>query len=152
MDITEFLSPDQTYVEQASASKAALLSQLASRAAAVIAVPADQIAAALIKRESLGTTGMGEGVALPHARFQLLQKPFGMLVKLNKPVDFDAIDRQPVDLIFVLLLPETSEASPLGALALAARRLRSPDVVARLRRARSPHDLFHAISSVPDVR
>jgi PTS system nitrogen regulatory IIA component len=145
MEVTEFLTPDATYVEESCSGKLALLTELACRAAARLAIPADEIAAALIKREGLGTTGMGERIALPHARFQALKKAFGMLVKLNRPVDFDAIDRLPVDVIFVLLLPETLDSSPLGALAMVARRLRSPHVIARIRDAHNSRQLYDAV-------
>jgi PTS system nitrogen regulatory IIA component len=120
MEVTEFLTLDATYVEESCSGKLALLTELACRAAARLAIPADEIAAALIKREGLGTTGMGERIALPHASFQKLRKPFGLLVKLNKPVYFDAIDGRPVDIVFVLLLPVTSEAPSLSTQRLLA--------------------------------
>jgi PTS system nitrogen regulatory IIA component len=145
MLVAEFLSPDETFVEVGASSKLALLTKLASRAAAKVAIPADQIAAALIKREGLGTTGMGEGVAIPHARFQTVRKPFGLLVKLNKPVDFDAIDGRPVDVVFALLLPEKAEGGPVGVLATVARKLRSAAVLARVRNAQSRSELYDAI-------
>jgi PTS system nitrogen regulatory IIA component len=144
MDIAEFLSPDDT-IERQPQDKQHLLSDLASLAAKKVAMPADQIAAALIKREALGSTGMGHGAAIPHARFHELRKPLGIFVKLRWPIDFDAIDGKPVDLVFALLLPEKAESGPLSALAAVARKLRSPDALASLRKAKDRQELFKAI-------
>lgn len=88
---------------------------------------------------------MGHGAAIPHARFQELRKPFGIFARLGRPIDFEAIDGEPVDLVFALLLPEKAEGGSLGALAAVARKLRSPDMLARLRKAKNMRELHQAI-------
>ena len=122
------------------------MQELAARTAAGLGLPADQVASYLLKREDLGSTGIGRGVAIPHARLPDLQRPHGLLAKLKQPVDFDAIDGQAVDLVFVLLLPAAAEHEALGALALVARTLRSADNLARLRGAKNASELYSAIA------
>ena len=122
------------------------MQELAARTAAGLGLPADQVASYLLKREDLGSTGIGRGVAIPHARLPDLQRPHGLLAKLKQPVDFEAIDGQAVDLVFVLLLPAAAEHEALGALALVARTLRSADNLARLRGAKNASELYSAIA------
>ena len=105
--------------------------------------PVDLVASYLVKREDLGSTGIGKGVAIPHARLPDLQRPHGLLAKLKQEIEFDAIDGQAVDIVFVLLLPAAVEND---ALALVARTLRSPETLARLRRAKSMSELYSAIA------
>jgi PTS system nitrogen regulatory IIA component len=100
----------------------------------------------LLKREELGSTGIGKGVAIPHARLSDLERPYGLLVKLKQGIEFDAIDGQAVDILFVLLLPAGAENDALAALALVARTLRSPETLARLRAARKPAELYSVIT------
>ena len=100
----------------------------------------------MLKREGLGSTGIGGGIAIPHARLPDLQRPYGLLAKLKAPIEFDAIDGQAVDLVFVLLLPAAAESEQLGALALVARRLRPPENRARLRAAKNASELYSAIA------
>ena len=100
----------------------------------------------LLKREALGSTGIGKGVAIPHARLPGLQRPFGIFAKLRQPIAFDAIDGQAVDIVFVLLLPAAAESDALGALALVARTLRSPETLARLRGAKTASDLYALVA------
>jgi PTS system nitrogen regulatory IIA component len=144
MNVAEFLSPEDI-IECQPSDKSQLLTELARHAAKKAAIPANHVAAALIKREALGSTGMGNGVAIPHARFQELRKPFGIFVRLRRPIDFEAIDGEPVDFVFALLLPEKSESGSLGALAAVARKLRSPEVLARFRKSKNRHELYQAI-------
>jgi PTS system nitrogen regulatory IIA component len=115
---------------------------LAQRAADTLKLPAEVISSALLKREELGSTGTGGGIAIPHARIPCLNKPFGVLVRLRQPIDFDAIDDQPVDLLFLLLLPPESNKEQLNALAFVARILRNLETVRSLRHARNSTDLF----------
>jgi Phosphoenolpyruvate-dependent sugar phosphotransferase system, EIIA 2 len=86
----------------------------------------ERIAAEILKREELGSTGTGGGVAIPHARIQELNEPFGIFARLNRPIDFQAIDTRPVDLVFLLLLPGDPVGEQLKALATVARKLRDP--------------------------
>lgn len=145
MKISDFLSPTEVLINIRAADKQQLLQELARRAAAVVNVPADRIASELLKREELGSTGMGDGVAIPHARFQELKIPFGLLARLKPPIKFDAIDGQPVDLVFILLLPAAAEAEQLGALAGVARKLRSGDDLTKIRRAKNASELYTAL-------
>jgi PTS system nitrogen regulatory IIA component len=94
----------------------------------------------------LGSTGIGKGVAIPHARLPEQQRPFGIFAKLRQPIEFDAIDGQAVDIVFVLLLPAAVESEALGALALVARTLRSPEILARLRAAKTASDLYSLVA------
>src|SRR5229473_3897440 len=123
-----------------------LLSQeFAARAAASLGLPVDQVAPYLLRREELGSTGIGRGVAIPHARLPDLQRPFGLLAKLRQPIEFDAIDGQPVDIVFTLLMSAAAEDGQIGALALVARTLRPPENLARLRGAKNSSELYSAI-------
>jgi PTS system nitrogen regulatory IIA component len=127
-------------------NKSALLRELADKAAASLKLGVDQVAPLLLKREDLGSTGIGRGVAIPHARLPELHRPFGLLAKLNQPIEFDAIDGQAVDLVFLLLLPAAAENAQLGALALVARTLRPSEVLVRLRRAKTVSEVYSAVA------
>ena len=102
MKVSDFLSSADVTIDAAFADKQKLLEDLARRAAAIVDLEPDLILAELQKREELGSTGMGGGVAIPHARFHHLHKPFGMLVRLKKPIEFDAVDGKPVDTIALI--------------------------------------------------
>jgi nitrogen PTS system EIIA component len=145
MNISEFLSAGDVKVDAAFADKQKLLEDLARRSAPAVDVAADVILAELQKREQLGSTGMGGGVALPHARLAQIRSPFGMLVRLRKAIDFDAVDGKPVDMIALVLLPDTQEGKQLGALACIARKLRDPAALAALRQARGAADLYREL-------
>jgi len=147
MKISEFLSRAETLVDIRVSEKEKLLQELARRAAAKVHVPEGEIVAELLKREGLGSTGMGNGVAIPHARFQSLTKPFGIVARVKQPIDFQAIDEKPVDIVFALLLPTASEGEQLGALACVARKLREPSELAKLRTAKNASDLYAALTA-----
>jgi PTS system nitrogen regulatory IIA component len=128
--------------------KKKLLAELAREAAEKTGIGADRIVAELLKREELGSTGVGGGVAIPHARFAQAKAPFGLLVRLKKPIDYDAVDGKPVDIVSLLLLPEGSGGEQqLGALASIARKLRTPAVTSALRRARDSMDMYRILAS-----
>jgi PTS system nitrogen regulatory IIA component len=114
-------------------SKKRLLQDLADMAQSVYGLPADAAYKALMDREALGPTGVGRGVAIPHARFAGAKQVLGLFARLEKPVDFEAIDRHPVDLVFALFAPEAAGAEHLKALARVSRTLRSEAVCAKLR-------------------
>jgi PTS system nitrogen regulatory IIA component len=145
MVISDFLSPADALVDVRASNKRRLLQELASRAAAAIELPADRICSELLKREDLGSTGTGGGIAIPHARMPEIKKPFGMLVRLKQPIAFDAIDDQPVGIVFLLLLPVASAGEQLAALAVVARKLRDARCVRRLRDATDAAGLFQAM-------
>jgi PTS system nitrogen regulatory IIA component len=148
MTIDEILSPDQVAVGVRTASKAALLDDLARRAAHALGLDAASVRTALEKREGLGSTGVGDGIALPHARLETVRRPFGALVRLRDAVDFDAIDERPVDLVFLLLLPNDAQGSQLNALACVARRMRDPEAAAAMRGARDAGALFATMRGI----
>ena len=148
MKISDFLSAADVKVDVAATDKKKLLAELARETAAKIGIGADRIAAELLKREDLGSTGVGGGVAIPHARFAQAKTPFGLLARLKKPIDYDAVDGKPVDIVCLLLLPESSSGEQqLGALASIARKLRTPAVISALRRARDSMDMYRILTS-----
>ena len=147
MMISDLLSPTDVMIDVRGSNKRLLLQEFAARSAASLGLPVDQVTSYLLKREELGSTGIGKGVAIPHARLPEIQRPYGLLAKLKSPIEFDAIDGQAVDIVFVLLLPAASESEALGALALVARTLRSPDTLARLHGAKNMSELYSAIAA-----
>ena len=146
MKIPDLLSPVDVMIDVRTSDKGQLLRELAAKAAASLKLHVDQVAPLLLKREDLGSTGIGRGVAIPHARLPELDRPFGLLAKLNQPIEFDAIDGQAVNLVFLLLLPAAAENGQLGALALVARTLRPPEILVRLRRAKTVSEIYSAIA------
>ena len=145
MKISDFLSPTDVALDVRESDKARLLQQLSSQAAAKVGLSANEVCTQIIKREELGSTGVGNGVALPHARLQGLTTPFGVFARLRHGIDFEAIDSQPVNIVFLLLLPDGTGASQLNALASVARALRDPETLQRIRSAADRDSLFQAI-------
>ena len=133
-------------------SKKRLFQELADLAHAEYGLNASEVLDALQERESLGPTGVGQGVALPHARLPGLDKVAGLVLRLDKPLDFDAVDRQPVDLIFALLAPESSGVDHLKALALVSRTLRDQDLRAKLRANDDPVALHAVLSAAQGIK
>jgi PTS system nitrogen regulatory IIA component len=146
MKLSDFLTPADVVIDVRASQKQPLLQELARKAAASLGLQADYVASELLKREGLGSTGMGYGVAIPHARLPMVKRPYGIMARLKPPLDFDAIDGQPVDLVFVLLLPAPPEADQLTALALVARTLKAPETLIRLRQAKSASDVYTAMT------
>jgi PTS system nitrogen regulatory IIA component len=147
MDIRTFLAPENALLEVEASDKARLLKDLSTFAATRLRMPADQIAEALRKREELGSTGVGNGAAIPHGRIAGLEAPFGILARLRKPIAFDAIDGEPVDMVFAMLLPTSTGDDQLKALAAVARKLREPAMLKALRGADDSAALYAAIIS-----
>ncbi len=133
--LAELVPPARVLAGQRAADKTALLRLLAGLAAQAAGIDQASLAVALAARESLGSTGIGAGLALPHARLASLAAPMGWLVRLARPVAFEAVDGAPVDLIVMLLSPEADNAGHLAALAAVSRRLRQPEVAAAIRAA-----------------
>ena len=146
MKISDLLLPADVMIDIKASNKPRLLQEFAAKAADSLGLHADRIAPHLLKREELGSTGIGRGVAIPHCRLPDLQRPYGLLAKLKQPIEFDAIDGEPVDIVFVLLLPAAAEDRQLGPLALVARTLRLPENLARLRSAKNASELYSAIA------
>lgn len=137
MEISDFIALDRIALDLRVRDKTQLLHELAARAEAFgSGVRADAILAALRSREALGSTGLGKGFALPHARIEGLKQFVGFFARLTRPIDYDAIDGAPVDLVFLLLMPPEEEGNEnVGALAAVSRRFRDGETVARLRKA-----------------
>jgi PTS system nitrogen regulatory IIA component len=129
-------------------TKQQALSLLAETAARVFALDAGAVLEALLAREQAGSTGVGEGVAVPHARVAGLDRMRGLFLRLESPVDFDAIDGAPVDLIFALFAPPDAGSEHLRSLARVARMLRQKELRQQLRQARTP-DAIHALLAQP---
>jgi PTS system nitrogen regulatory IIA component len=148
MKIEALLTPESTIAELRVADKARLLQELATRAASALGLPAERVEQELVKREALGSTGVGGGVAMPHARLPELNQVFGVLARLKKPIDFDAIDQKPVDVVFLLLTPAAEQGDHLNALATVARKLREPERLKDIRSAESDAALYLAMTRV----
>ena len=146
MKISDFLSAANVVFDVRERDKARLLRQLSAQAAAEVGLNPDEVSTQITKREELGSTGVGNGVALPHARFRDLKAPFGLVARLRHGIDFEAIDDQPVDIVFLLLLPDAPDDAQLNALACVARALRKPEALQRVRRATDREALFRAIT------
>ena len=144
MDLASLLKPAAVRVVGHATSKKRLFQDLAELASAVYGIDPSETVNALQERESLGPTGVGHGVALPHARLDGLDRVIGMFMRLEKPLDFDAVDRQPVDLVFALFAPKDSGVEHLKALALVSRTMRDPAICAKLRSNVDPATL-HAV-------
>jgi PTS system nitrogen regulatory IIA component len=112
MEIRDFLSSDHILLDLRASDKGRLLRELSALAASELGLDPNDVAEQIDKREELGSTGVGNGVALPHARLNGLESPFGLLARLHQKLDFDAIDGQPVDIVFLLLLPREQTMAP----------------------------------------
>lgn len=133
MELSSILRPEAVKVISATSSKKRLLQDFGDLAASAYDLPAGRVVSALQERESLGPTGVGNGVALPHARLDSLNAVSGAFILLEKPIDFNSVDRQPVDLAFALFAPEDAGVEHLKALAHVSRCLRDSSVCAKLR-------------------
>lgn len=143
MSNNEAMRPNLVVLLDGAYDKPRLLHDLAARAAAALGLDASKLAAALLRREDLGSTGLGGGIAIPHTRMAGIQKPFAVLAILRTPVPFDAIDDRPVDIVFLLVAPDNGDA--LKALAGLSRILRDPAIVERLRHAVSAQAAYDAL-------
>ncbi len=135
MEIADFLSADRIALDLRVRDKAQLLGELARRASVGRTVPMSAVLAALQSREALGSTGLGRGFALPHARIEGLTEFVGLFARLARSIDYDAIDGAPVDLVFLLLMPAEAGNAHVAALAAVSRRFRDVETVTRLRKA-----------------
>ncbi len=142
MGLNDLLSPQGVIHKLKAQCKREALQAMAEAASRIVDKPSGEIMAALLEREQLGSTGVGDGVAIPHAKIEGLSAITGVFALVDKPVAFDALDDQPVDLIFMLLAPANANAAHLKALAKVSRLLRDPDVCASLRGADSTEALF----------
>ncbi len=144
MQLSTILRPQAVKLVSDITSKKRLMQTVADLARDVTGHSATEICAALLDRETLGPTGFGHGVALPHARLEGLEGVQGVFVKLDHPVEFESVDKQPVDLVFALFAPEEAGTQHLKALALVSRTLRDPALCRKLRATTDPHAI-HAL-------
>ena len=145
MDLSDLIGEDSVLPSLKANSKKQAIQEIASHAAKVTGLPGRDIFDTLLQRERLGSTGVGHGVAIPHGKLVALDRLVGVFARLSKPVDFEAIDDQPVDLIFLLLAPESAGADHLKALARIARVLRDERNSSLLREAGDAHEIYQAL-------
>jgi PTS system nitrogen regulatory IIA component len=149
MEIRELLEPDRVVVGLPAREKAGLLTELANRAAKAAKLDPEVIRAALEAREQLGSTGVGHGVAIPHARIKGLKRLLGYFARLERSIDFAAIDDEPVDLVFLLLIPAEAGNEYLAALSAVSRRLRDREAVRKIRAASDASELHRLLAGNP---
>ena len=142
MEMTDLLTPDSVIDGLKVTSKKQVLQDLSDRASVLTGLKARDVLETILARERLGTTGVGQGIAIPHGRMDDLDKIYGLFARLNKPIDFDSLDEQPVDLVFMLLAPEGAGADHLKALAKISRLLRNQTICKKLRGSDSSDALF----------
>ena len=142
MEIADLIGPDSVIADLRATSKKQALQELAEKAASLTGLHERQIFDVLLERERLGTTGVGNGIAIPHGKLPGLSRLHGVFARLATPVDFEAIDERPVDLMFLLLAPETAGADHLKALARVSRLLRDQSVCEKLRKTDSADALY----------
>lgn len=146
MPLNDLVSPQAVIPALRANSKKQALQELAARASELTGVPEREIFDTLLQRERLGSTGVGNGIAIPHGKLGSFKQLFGLFARLERPIDFEALDGDPVDLVFVLLAPESAGADHLKALARIARMLRDPSVAQNLRHSRDEAALYAVLT------
>lgn len=152
MEISSVLRVDAVKSLSAVTSKKRLLQEIGDVAGAAYGLKANEVCQALQERESLGPTGVGQGIALPHARLADLEKVHGVFIRIEKSLDFESVDRQPVDLVFALLAPLDAGVDHLKALAMVSRTMRDSGLCAKLRANADTATLHTLLTQTPDVR
>lgn len=142
MDLSDIIRPEHTFIGVSATTKWRGLQNIAEKAAVAFGIEEKPILAALESRESLGSTGIGNGIAVPHAVIEGMTRPRGLLVRFSKPLDFEAVDDIPADIAFVLLFGESNRGEYLNVLAMIARKLQSANTLAAMRKARSAAELY----------
>ena len=149
MALSQLLQPDAVLAALRVNGKKQALQEMSERAALVSGLPAREIFDAILQRERLGSTGVGDGVAIPHGKLAKCTGIFGIFARLERAIDFEALDGLPVDLIFLLLAPEAAGADHLKALATIARVLRAPNLAAHLRATRDASAIYSLLTQTP---
>jgi len=152
MPLLEFLAPEAVAPHLRATSKKAALHEIAAQAARLTGLDERVIFETLLQRERLGSTGVGDGFAMPHGKLPGLSRMVGLAARLDKPIDFDSLDGQPVDILFLLLAPEGAGADHLKALASVARAFREPGAPDRIRKARDADALYAVLTQAPAPR
>src|SRR5216684_817355 len=151
MALTDLVVPQAVVPSLRVNSKKQALQELAARAAASCGRGEREVLDVLAQRERLGSTGIGSGIAIPHGKLPKLERLFGVFARLERPVDFEALDGQPVDLMFLLLAPEAAGADHLKALARVARLLRDTEIAQKLRESRDAEAIYAVLTTAPAV-
>lgn len=152
MELSSLLVPSAVRVVSQFTSKKRLFQELGEIAHAAYGITSALAIDGLQERETLGPTGVGHGIALPHARLEELDRIAGVFIRLEKPLDYDSVDRQPVDLIFGLLAPKDSGVDHLKALALVSRTMRDQGVVSKLRANTDPAKLYAILTEARTIQ
>lgn len=151
VEITDIITPDGIILDLKNCnSKRQVLKELSQQAAATLGIDPQHLLEALMERERLGTTGIGHGIAIPHARLPELDHLVGLFARLEQPVDFESLDDQPSDLIFLLLAPDSADADSLKALARISRLLRDPGLRQRLRKEGDRDAVYRMLTQKPE--
>ncbi len=146
MTLTDLVAPTAIIPALKVNGKKQAIQELAARAAELTGQGERAILEILLQREKLGSTGVGNGIAIPHGKLPKLGRLFGLFARLERPIDFESLDNQPVDLIFLLLAPETAGADHLKALARVARLLRDPEIARKLRESTDADALYAVLA------
>ena len=146
MPLNDLVAPNAIIPALKVNGKKQALQELAAKAAELSGLSERTIFEILMQREKLGSTGVGSGIAIPHGKLSKLNKLFGVFARLERPIDFEALDGQAVDLVFLLLAPEGAGADHLKALARVARLLRDPEVAHKLRDSRDVEALYSVLA------
>lgn len=149
MELSELLRPEAVRVLTEASSKKRLFQKLGETAEAAYGLRAARTVEALIERETLGPTGVGHGVALPHARMAGVERVYGLFLRLERPVDYESVDRLPIDLVFALIAPLNAGVDHLKALAAVSRTMRDPSICAKLRANDSVATLYTILTERP---
>lgn len=149
MLFNDLITMDAILPNLQAVNKKQALQDLSDRAASLSGLAAREIFDALLQRERLGSTAVGAGIAIPHGKMAKARKIFGVFARLERPIEFDALDGAPVDLMFLLIAPESAGADHLTALSRIARVLRDSNVTARLRATRDPAAIFAMMTAAP---
>ncbi len=145
MPISSLLANDHVFTDVHVTSKKRLLEWIAEQAESQLKLPRKQVFSQLLERERLGSTGLGQGFAVPHARLEGLDRIHACFLKLDQPIPFDAADQAPVDLVFVLFVPQDSTEEHLQILAALARIFSQPEIADKIRNSRSREDIIDII-------
>lgn len=146
MDLSDLVTREAVIASLRVKTKRQALQELSGRAADITGLPARDVFDTLLQRERLGSTGLGRGIAIPHVKFKSLKSIVCLFARLEEPIDFDALDGEPVDLIFLLLAPEHASGDHLKALAKISRLLREPQSLERLRAAKDEAALYAVLT------
>ena len=146
MDLADLIAPEAVFPALKAKTKKQALQELAQRAAKVTGIDAREILDTLLQRERLGSTGVGRGIAIPHGRVPARHKIVTMFARLDEAIDFEALDDEPVDLVFLLLAPEHAGADHLKALARISRLLREPSSIEKLRASKDRAAIYSVLT------